>query len=81
MGTTIRYRFRSYTIARDESAAPTYEAVCVTGDDADCGESSGERTSPEEVEKWLMGHLRETGHERCRRTFADYADVHPGAWQ
>ncbi len=42
MGMTTRYRFRNYTIARDETAAPTYAAECVTGDDADCGESSGE---------------------------------------
>ncbi len=81
MGTTTRYRFRNYTISRDETAAPEYGAVCVTGDDADCGASSGEQVTPEEVEKWLMGHMRETGHKRFRRSFADYADIDPGAWQ
>jgi len=81
MGMTTRYRFRNYTIARDETAAPTYAAESVTGDDADCGESSGEHVTPEDVEKWLACHQRDTGHTRFRRTFADYADVEPDAWQ
>ena len=69
----MRLRFKPFTIRQDPEAAEQYEAVCVAGDDADCGASSGKRTDPDPVELWMIDHTARTGHERFRRTFSDYA--------
>ncbi|MER7192276.1 hypothetical protein [Streptomyces flaveolus] len=67
------FRYVPYTIRQDPSARPEYEARCVSGDEADCGASSGPRPGPDEVEEWQRRHTRETRHLRYRRSFADYA--------
>ncbi|MGZ3100702.1 DUF7848 domain-containing protein [Streptomyces sp. H72] len=71
------FRYVPFTIVQDPSAWPEYEARCVSGDEADCGASSGPRGGPEEVEEWQRGHTRETRHLRYRRCFADYAVLEP----
>ncbi|WP_354670056.1 hypothetical protein [Streptomyces sp. S.PNR 29] len=67
------FRYVPYSIVQDASAQPEYEARCVSGDEADCGATSGSRQSPAEVEEWQRRHTQETGHLRYRRSFADYA--------
>lgn len=67
------FRYVPYAIVQDPCAEPEYEAVCVSGDEADCGAASGARHDPAEVEEWQRLHTQETRHTRYRRTFADYA--------
>lgn len=69
------YRFVDFKVTRDTTACPVFGAVCVTGEEADCGASSGERVDEEKVTRWIAEHTRDTGHTRYRRTFADYATV------
>ncbi|WP_238697386.1 hypothetical protein [Streptomyces sp. E2N166] len=71
------FRYVPFVIAQDPSALPEYEARCVSGDEADCGASSGPCPGPEEVEEWQRGHTQETRHLRYRRLFADYAVLEP----
>lgn len=76
-----RYRFRDYkvtSVTADQTAEPTYEAECVTGDDADCGATSGVLFTSDDVTRWMACHTRDTGHTRFRRTCSDYALVEPG---
>ncbi|MEV5437820.1 hypothetical protein AB0K80_17655 [Streptomyces sp. NPDC052682] len=67
------FRYVPYAIVQDPSAEPEYEARCVSGEEADCGASSGPCRGPEEVEEWQRRHTQETRHTRYRRSFADYA--------
>ncbi|GAB2876368.1 hypothetical protein GCM10027074_50500 [Streptomyces deserti] len=67
------FRYVPYTIVQDPSAEPEYEARCVSGEEADCGASSGPCRGPAEVEEWQRRHTQETRHTRYRRSFADYA--------
>ncbi|MEU0200240.1 MULTISPECIES: hypothetical protein [unclassified Streptomyces] len=67
------FRYVPYTIVQDASALPEYQAYCVSGEDVDCGASSGPCQSPGEVEEWQRRHTQETRHLRYRRSFADYA--------
>ncbi|MFJ3442628.1 hypothetical protein ACIPM2_15830 [Streptomyces sp. NPDC086081] len=67
------FRYVPYTIVQDPSALPEYQAYCVSGEDADCGASSGPCAAPGEVEEWQRRHTQETRHLRYRRSFADYA--------
>lgn len=62
-----------WTTRQDPTAFPTYEAKCVTGDETDCGAESGPKLRPQDVETWMDGHLRDTGHTRYLRVFSDYA--------
>ncbi|MFE0803302.1 hypothetical protein [Streptomyces sp. NPDC058812] len=71
------FRYVPFTIVQDPTAQPEYEARCVSGDEADCGASSGPCQGPEEVEEWQRGHTQETRHLRYRRCFADYAVLEP----
>jgi hypothetical protein len=75
------FRFRNYTIMPDSSGLPTYVAVCVSGAEEECGDSSSERTGIAEVDRWIAEHVRDTGHVRFRRTYANYAVAEPGEWQ
>ncbi|WP_443334755.1 DUF7848 domain-containing protein [Streptomyces sp. CCNWLW230] len=59
------------------SESAPHEARCVSGDETDCGASSGPCPGPEEVEEWQRGHTQETRHLRYRRLFADYAVLEP----
>jgi hypothetical protein len=67
------FRYVPYSIVQDASAEPEYEALCVSGEEADCGASSGPCHHPAEVEEWQRRHTQETRHTRYRRSFADYA--------
>ncbi|MEU3730407.1 hypothetical protein AB0E81_13475 [Streptomyces sp. NPDC033538] len=67
------FRYVPFTIVQDPSALPEYQAHCVSGDDADCGATSGPCPAPADVEEWQRGHTQETRHTRYRRCFADYA--------
>ncbi|MFJ5234523.1 hypothetical protein ACIQBJ_32045 [Kitasatospora sp. NPDC088391] len=81
MGTTKTFRFRNYDIHPDPAGETTYAAECVSGDEADCGAQSGDEDEPTKVDTWIAKHVRDTGHQRFRRTVADYATAEPGAWQ
>ncbi|KJK58198.1 DUF7848 domain-containing protein [Saccharothrix sp. ST-888] len=83
MGTTSRYRFREYhvTTVIDPLAVPTFEAVCVTGEEQDCGAASGELHSPEELTRWIAGHCAQTGHQSYEQTTRTIVRAEPGAWQ
>ncbi|WNI19917.1 hypothetical protein [Actinacidiphila sp. ITFR-21] len=78
---TRRFRFQNYTIAADDSALPEFHAVCVTGEDADCGADSGRHASAAELDRWMAEHARDAGHTRFRRSEWTYAEVQPGDWQ
>ncbi|MGW7001842.1 DUF7848 domain-containing protein [Streptomyces sp. NPDC054933] len=62
-----------WTIHRDPTALPIYEAECVTGETADCCAASGSKHSIGEVGEWMETHLKETGHTRYLRIFSDCA--------
>lgn len=66
-------RYVPFTVRQDPLAQPTYAAMCVSGDEADCGAVSGEHPDPAPVEEWMRKHTQETRHDRYRRTFTDYA--------
>ncbi len=70
------FRYVPFTIAQDATAHPEYRAVCVTGEERDCGEMirSG---SPSWVEEWMRRHTQRTGHTRYCRTIDDYAVLEP----
>ncbi|MFH8980872.1 DUF7848 domain-containing protein [Streptomyces varsoviensis] len=70
------FRCVPFTIAQDTAAHPEYRAVCVTGEEGDCGEMvrSG---SPGWVEEWMRRHTQHTGHTRYCRTIDDYAVLEP----
>ncbi|MFJ9901224.1 hypothetical protein ACIQPR_48795 [Streptomyces sp. NPDC091280] len=84
--TTRTFRFRQFEISTqsgvtaDESAEPEFEAVCVSGDEKECGEESGLLADAEHLDRWMAEHTRDTGHRRYRRTYGEYATVEPGAW-
>ncbi|MFH8403574.1 hypothetical protein ACH4FX_02205 [Streptomyces sp. NPDC018019] len=69
------FRFVPFTITQDASAEPTYEAVCVSGEEKECGAASDEWLTPHPVEVWMREHTKDTGHRRYRRNFQDYAEV------
>ncbi|GAA3868263.1 hypothetical protein GCM10023084_21720 [Streptomyces lacrimifluminis] len=71
------FRYVPYTIVQDQTAEPEYAARCVSGDETDCGAASGVRQGPADVEEWQRRHTQDTGHNRYRRTFADYAVWEP----
>ncbi|WND40574.1 hypothetical protein RI578_40500 (plasmid) [Streptomyces sp. BB1-1-1] len=90
--TTRTFRLRAFEIspaartsgqagaAADELAHPEFEAVCVSGDEEDCGEKSGPLPDADHLDTWMAEHTRDTGHRRYRRAYCEYATVEPGAW-
>lgn len=70
-------RYVTYKIEADLTALPEYEAVCVTGDDADCGARPACSVDLDELAAWVLSHTAETGHTRYRRGLHDYAVVVP----
>ncbi|MFB6848214.1 hypothetical protein ACFCXS_25655 [Streptomyces sp. NPDC056373] len=74
--TRALYRFVEYKAVQDPTGELSWSAVCVSGDEADCGESSGEMDEEKAV-RWMAEHTRDTGHTRFRRTFGDYAIITP----
>ncbi|MEU7178846.1 MULTISPECIES: hypothetical protein [Streptomyces] len=71
------FRYVPFTVGQDESAEPTYEAECVSGDDSQCEAESGPQLTPDGVEEWMRKHAQETGHRRYFRIFSDYAVMEP----
>ncbi|WP_194962588.1 NUDIX domain-containing protein [Streptomyces sp. NRRL B-1677] len=69
------FRFVPYTITQDEAVCPEYIAECVAGDEEECGAHSGRFVDRGDVEAWMFGHARDSGHRPFRRTFTDFADV------
>jgi len=80
MGITGRLRFRDYVVAPDLMAAREFGALCVSGEDADCGARAVESLDNTEVDRWIVTHFRDTGHERFERSITDYAVVQAGEW-
>ncbi|MEV5509530.1 hypothetical protein [Streptomyces orinoci] len=83
MGTTTRYRFRDYTVRAeaDPLTLPTFTAVCVTGDERDCGATSGDVHSPDELVRWIAAHCAQTRHGLYERTTRETVCAEPGAWR
>jgi hypothetical protein len=71
------FQYVPYTFAQDETAQPTYEAECVTGEVGDCAGESGPHRAPGAVEAWMRAHTQTTGHRRYLRIFSDYAVLQP----
>lgn len=78
-----RYRFREYhvTTVPDPMALPTLEAVCVTGEEHNCGATSGTLHTPDELTRWIAGHCATTGHGVYEQTARTILRAEPGAWQ
>ncbi|MEY9871032.1 hypothetical protein ABH931_000486 [Streptacidiphilus sp. MAP12-33] len=82
MGTTTRYRFREYSVrtVADPCSLPALSAVCVTGEEADCGASSGEVHSAEELVRWIAEHCAQTQHELFERQERATVRAEAGVW-
>jgi len=78
-----RYRFREYhvTTVPDPLALPTMEAVCVTGEERNCGATSGTLHTSDELTCWIAGHCAQSGHELYEQTVRALVRAEPGAWQ
>ncbi|GAA2948143.1 MULTISPECIES: DUF7848 domain-containing protein [Streptomyces] len=81
--TRKRYRFREYhvTAVVDPMTLPTFSVVCVTGEDHDCGATSGELHAEGELTRWIAEHCAQTGHDFYHRTTRATLRAEPGAWQ
>jgi hypothetical protein len=66
-------RFVPYKVRQDPQTVPTHQVWCVSGDEEECGEDSGEWVTPHPVEMWMDAHVRATGHRHFRRAFFDNA--------
>ncbi|MGW5248829.1 DUF7848 domain-containing protein [Streptomyces sp. NPDC004129] len=78
-----RYRFREYhvTTVPDPLALPAFEAVCVTGEERNCGATSGTLHTLDELTRWIAGHCALTGHQDYEQTVRALLRAEPGAWQ
>ncbi|WP_335939935.1 DUF7848 domain-containing protein [Streptomyces sp. PTD5-9] len=79
--TRATYRFRQYGVTPDELAEPVFQAVCVSGEETDCGADSGDQGDEAALARWMAEHTRDTGHERFRAAPWSYVMVKAGAWQ
>ncbi|MFE5740135.1 hypothetical protein [Streptomyces celluloflavus] len=52
----------------DPMTLHTPEAVCVTGEDHDCGATSDELHAEAELTRWIAEHCPQTGHDFYHRT-------------
>lgn len=68
-------RFVDYTTTPDPVGESVWSAVCVSGEEKDCGASSKELDSERAVVDWMAQHCAETRHSRFKRSFSDYALV------
>ncbi|HEY0690707.1 MAG TPA: hypothetical protein VGD71_16905 [Kribbella sp.] len=75
------YRFREYEITPDPLGVPDHQAVCVSGDDTECGADSETQPEGEALGRWMAEHTRDTGHLRFRVAQWGYALMKAGAWQ
>lgn len=77
------YRFREYhvTVLADPMALPACEALCVTGEERNCGAESGTLHAPDELTRWIAEHCAATGHQHYEQTVRATLRAEPGAWQ
>jgi hypothetical protein len=82
-GARGRYRFREYhvTTAPGPIALPTFTALCVTGEERNCGATAGTLHTPDELTRWIAGHCAATGHQDYEQTVRAILRAEPGAWQ
>jgi hypothetical protein len=71
------FRFIPYTTLQDQTVEPEYSAECVSGKEKACGEKSGLRSHPTDVEAWMRTHMKETRHRHFRRRIDDFAELVP----
>jgi hypothetical protein len=64
-----------YVVTQDPTGEVSRKAVCVSGDDKDCGKSSEGHEA--DLVTWMTNHRAATGHSRFQRVFTDYAVVEP----
>jgi hypothetical protein len=78
-----RYRFREYhvTTIPDPLALPAFTALCVTGEEHNCGATSGALHTPDERTRWISEHCAATGHELYEQAARTLLRAEPGAWQ
>jgi hypothetical protein len=69
------FRYVPYATRQDSTVEPEYSAYCVAGDEKSCGADSGIRSEANDVDDWMRGHMRETGHMHFRRRFDDFAEL------
>ncbi|EST17968.1 MULTISPECIES: DUF7848 domain-containing protein [Streptomyces] len=79
--TRATYRFREHKITPDPLGVPEHQAVCVSGDETECGADSGLLPDGKELARWMAEHTRDTGHLRFRAAQWGYALMEPGAWK
>ncbi|MFG2722591.1 hypothetical protein ACGFW5_30490 [Streptomyces sp. NPDC048416] len=65
----------------DPLALPAFAAVCVTGEESNCGATSGTLHTPDELTHWIAGHCARAGHQRYEQTVRAMLRAEPGAWQ
>lgn len=70
-------RFVEYSITEDPAGESLWSAMCVSGDEKDCGAESKELGSEEAINKWMAEHCAATGHSRFWRAYSAYANVGP----
>ncbi|MFE7114449.1 hypothetical protein ACFU99_03375 [Streptomyces sp. NPDC057654] len=71
------FRYVPYMITHDPLACTEVSAVCVSGDDTECGEKSSVYLRPDSVIEWMRQHAQETGHRRYRRSYGHYLLLEP----
>ncbi|QYA98941.1 hypothetical protein KZO11_38010 [Streptomyces anulatus] len=69
------------TTVPDPLALPAFTAVCVTGEEHNCGAASGTLHTPDELTRWIAGHCAATGHELYEQTSRTLLRAEPRAWQ
>ena len=67
-------RRRPFATPQDPEVCPTYAAQCQT-----CDASSGLRTPPQEIDRWMVDHATQSGHQHYLRTSTDATIVVPNA--
>jgi hypothetical protein len=68
-------RWVPFTTRQDPAVEPEYSAACVSGAEEACGVKSETHNNPTDVDDWMRGHMRETGHMHFRRRFDDFAEL------
>jgi hypothetical protein len=71
------FRYVEYLTRQDPTGELSWGVECVTGDEKDCGASSGPLVGEVPAIRWMSNHTAATGHNRYRRTFTDYAVTEP----
>jgi hypothetical protein len=69
------FRYVDYKTTLDPTGERTWRAVCVSGEERDCGAQSPELGGEEAANDWMAEHTKETGHGRFERNYKDYALV------